>query len=291
MSTTKVDAELIEDGAPNTVVAADSNGERVEVPLTTLSTRIGLTLVGTMDNNTETILTIEPGKITHQDGTRTIELTTTLTKDITSTWAQGDGNGAWDVTPNLTIQQGISVYLIENDTTSDIDVLVANSRSVAVPPTGWSIARRIGYVCLTNTGTMMGFEQRGNRFTLRSVINNGANTAFANRDTVVTQSMVHFPDDATISTRHLVTLRGGNGGAFIRAIQEAGAPAPSPLRLLWPADSNVPDANSTQRHDVWMYHKGNTVMDVYIRTEYNGVGGGNRGYNMLIKEWIDHDID
>lgn len=117
----------------------------------------GLTLSndGTSPN---TKIDIASGKARDIGDTVNMVLTSTLIKDISSSWAVGSGNGGMD-TGSVAASTWYHVWLIRRSDTGVVDALYSTSPSSPTMPANYDSKRRIGAVKTDGTSHILAFFQ------------------------------------------------------------------------------------------------------------------------------------
>jgi hypothetical protein len=133
----------------------------------------GLTLSNDATTPDE-ILDIAAGRCTDSTGTATINLATAITKDVTASWASGDGNGGMGVGITVAASTWYHVFAILNDGVAD--VYFDTDADATNAPSGTTALRRIGSVKTDSDGEILPFIQAGRTFHL-TVVNEASYTA------------------------------------------------------------------------------------------------------------------
>jgi hypothetical protein len=109
-----------------------------------------------------TTFTVAPGQASDSTFVDMITLTSAMNK-TSGGFAPGGGNGALD-TGTIATTTWYHVYVIKNQTTGAVDVLVSLSATTPTMPSGFSLFRRIGSMRFDGTGNWRGFVQLGDHF-------------------------------------------------------------------------------------------------------------------------------
>lgn len=128
----------------------------------------GLTL---SNNGTDPTNDIDIAAGTAKDSTNAYDLTlaSALTKRLDAAWTVGTNQGGLDTgsIANTTYH----IWLIKRSDTGVVDVLFSTSALSPTMPTNYDYKRRIGSI-IRSAGSILGFVQNGDRFMLKSPIQN-----------------------------------------------------------------------------------------------------------------------
>lgn len=103
-------------------------------------------------------------------GTGYIQLSASITKLLSATWAVGSGNGGLD-TGAVSGSKAYYVFLIRRPDTGVVDVLLSLSSSAPTMPTNYTQKCRIGAVISHAAGTSIyAYQQRGQHFTFDAIL-------------------------------------------------------------------------------------------------------------------------
>lgn len=148
---------------------------------------------------------IAPGEAADSTGTHLLRLTSTLTKRLDATWAEGDGEGGLD-TGSKAADTTYHVHLIRKDADGTVDALFSASADSPVLPSGWSAFRRIFSVLTDADGDIRAFTQVGDRVVWREWTQDAA-ASFTNVASLVT---VTVPQGISVEADLQLTSPGEN---------------------------------------------------------------------------------
>lgn len=121
-----------------------------------------------------------------------ITLASSITKDISTSWSVGTGNGGLDTG---TIADGTyHIFLIERSDTGVVDALASTSPTSPTMPTNYDYKRRIGSI-IRSSSANLGFRQIGDVFKLSSAVLD------RNSTTTVTNTLITLTVPSGIKTR------------------------------------------------------------------------------------------
>ena len=106
-----------------------------------------------------TVIDISNGSAASDDGTSTMTLATAFTK-TTAAFAAGSGNGCLD-TGTVAASTTYNLYLIENTTTSVVDVLCSASSTSPTLPSGYNVKRLFWPFKTDSSANIRAFHQHG----------------------------------------------------------------------------------------------------------------------------------
>jgi hypothetical protein len=109
-----------------------------------------------------TTFTVQPGIACDSTFTDMMTLTAAMNKN-TGGFAPGSGNGSLD-TGTIATTTWYHAFVIKNQTTGAVDVLVSLSATNPTMPSGFSLFRRIGSLRCDSSGNWRGFVQVGDDF-------------------------------------------------------------------------------------------------------------------------------
>lgn len=162
---------------------------------------------------TDTIL-VNGGVCADSDNTIAINLTTSMRKSLSATWAAGTGNGGL-ATGTVAADSYYAMFVIYNPTTGDVDIgfdTDTNATNLLATATGYTKYRRIGWVMTDASGNIIPFLQRGDKWSLNPSVTGGTSsvsttaqlrTVNAPPETWVQGSVFVLMGDGTTGTRYL----------------------------------------------------------------------------------------
>ena len=107
---------------------------------------------------------IAAGVATDAAGVKYLSLSSSLTKQIDASFSKGTNQGGLD-TGAVANNTWYYFWIIEQDSTSDIDILISASQTSPTMPSGWTAKRRIrGAVLTDGSANILGFRQKDNDF-------------------------------------------------------------------------------------------------------------------------------
>lgn len=195
----------------------------------------GLTLSNNATDPTNDI-NISPGAAASDSSApSTMTLVSSITKRLDAAWAVGTGNGGLDTgtIANITYH----VWIIQRSDTGVVDALFSASATNPTMPSGYDRKRRIGSI-LRESGSIVAFVQRGNRFTRPQSIDRNSTTA-------VTDSLLSLKVPTSISVQPIFTCAALTGGVAGQATIYVGdgSDAVAPYRVFILGDgANVRNA-------------------------------------------------
>lgn len=93
-----------------------------------------------------------------------LTLASSFTKQIDATFAKGTNQGGLD-TGTVANSTFYYFWIIEQDSTGDIDILISASQTSPTMPSGWTAKRRIrGAVLTDGSANILGFRQKNENF-------------------------------------------------------------------------------------------------------------------------------
>lgn len=120
---------------------------------------------------------IAAGQAVDDTNSQYLTLASGLTKQIDATFAKGTNQGGLD-TGTVAADTFYYIWIIEQDSTSDIDILISASQTSPTMPSGWTAKAFTGDAVLTDgSANILAFYQYGNRFVFDVKINEVANTS------------------------------------------------------------------------------------------------------------------
>ena len=122
---------------------------------------------------------IAAGETISDDGERVMVLGAALTKQLDVGWAEGTDAGGLDAGA-IAADKTYHMHLIRKDILGTIDALFSRSATAPTMPTGWTARRRIGAVLTDGTANIRAFDQHGDRFILRVLIDDRAMAVIPN---------------------------------------------------------------------------------------------------------------
>lgn len=171
-------------------------------------------IFGLQLSNTPSFLTtrvsIATGQCRNSLNNANLVLNAPLSKDLTSGWSAGNGNGGRDA-GSLANGQTWHMFIILNPTTTAVDALFSQSPTAPTLPTGFTKFRRIGAVMLDAAATTIrAFIQTGDWFMLKlrstdyAVTSNGGGVAYLRVITVPNgikvEARMYFQSTGTANT-------------------------------------------------------------------------------------------
>jgi hypothetical protein len=128
------------------------------------------------DTDTDHDIKINTGACIDSTNAEIIRLTSALTKKIDVNWSAGDDGGGFP--DGISLTQGIyGVFVIKNSSTGDVDAGYDSSDDASnlladtnVSAAGYDLYRRIGYVITDASNNIIDYYQNGNRFILKTPI-------------------------------------------------------------------------------------------------------------------------
>ena len=123
--------------------------------------------------NPNTIVDIAAGAAASDDATIAnrimMTLTSAMTKNVSTAWAVGTGNGCLD-TGSIGANKTYWIYVIERTDTAVVDVLCSLAASTPTLPASYNKQRRIGAVMTQNNNNLVVFTQFGRYFRLATSV-------------------------------------------------------------------------------------------------------------------------
>ncbi len=126
-----------------------------------------MTGYGIANNTTDSArdIDISPGQCANDANSKYLTLTSSLTKQIDAAFSKGNNQGGLD-TGTVANNTFYYFWAIEEDSTSDIDILISASQTSPTMPAGWTAKRRIrGAVLTDGSANILEFLQSDNEFT------------------------------------------------------------------------------------------------------------------------------
>lgn len=120
-------------------------------------------------------ITIQSGTCTATNTGVQMVLSSTITKQLDSTWALGNAAGGRDTSSILT-DTTYHIYVIRRSDTGVVDVIMSQSVGGPTMPSGYTDWRRIGSI-IRSGGVNLPFYQLGDRFLYKSEITDRNSTA------------------------------------------------------------------------------------------------------------------
>jgi hypothetical protein len=115
----------------------------------------------TLSNNSgspNTKIDIASGKARDIGDTANMALVSTISKDLSATWAVGTGNGGLD-TGSKANSSWYHVWLIRRSDTGVVDALFSTSATSPTMPTNYDSKRRLGAIKTNSSGNILAFYQ------------------------------------------------------------------------------------------------------------------------------------
>ncbi len=186
----------------------------------------------TLSRSAAQVVGIAAGAACADDGETALTLSSAWTKDISSTFAAGTGNGALD-TGAIANSTWYHVFVI-GKTDGTEDVLISTSLASPTMPTGYTLKRRIGSILTDGSAQIVDFIQVGDRFIWKVLVLDVNET---NPGTAEATATLRVPPDVRMWARWVGHLDlGGAGSSGVRIY-------PTDVTDAAPSDSAVPLAH------------------------------------------------
>lgn len=146
----------------------------------------------------------------------TINLVSTITKQVNALWAEGDGEGGWDFAPGAVPSGFHWIHAIYNPTTDTSDVLFSASINAPVMPTGYTHRRLIGGFAYAS-GDVFGFVNEGEWHYYKTRF---ASVSDQNITTTTSDFLLAVPLGAKLQVQTAITVYNSAGAAAAITIRD-----------------------------------------------------------------------
>ncbi len=144
------------------------------------------------------------GVLQFDDGTGRVAATA-LTKRIDDTWVVGTNQGGLD-TGSVTTNTYYHLFAIYDPTNEIADFLFSTSKASPTLPTNYTKQKRIGTVRTDGSSNIRPFDQQGDKFVYRTIIQDRALSAAPTTPTA--QTLTAPPDTIAVLTLHYASTAG-----------------------------------------------------------------------------------
>ena len=217
------------------------------------------------------VMTIGAGSAYDVTNTNFIELSSTFTKTIASTFTAGSGNGGLD-TGAVAAGTVYHIFVIKNPTTNAVDILFSLSPSAPTMPSGFTLKRRVMTMFTDGGSNWTGYFQRKNTIYLAGVSNGffSDNQAAVSNTTVTLASV---PTGINVKVIGTLGITGSNANAQTGFgwLASIGQSAP-------PSNTTTVGNTTTERTDImasgghtagessFLYHQNTTFFELWTNT-------------------------